>query len=459
MDFGELLHAAKKNSADPNGVSKLYPLSSPLPLTHSLTNPMTSFQVRCYSTKFAPPKKESKDKNLSSGIKRFLAKKEEEEREKERKLRENRERLEALRDNKSKNKINKMLKVIKSADKSVISDPDSPEKKASSAALQPDEDDYGYVSQESSAFYKQLMEKYKTPEDDKNKTTTAHTTVNRSTTKRPPTSVSVAKSGSSSSSSKATSSTSANSRSSSHGSNGPRPVSTNKGSAANSKAPPTAIKRPNNRPPPPVVNFEALLKLAEQKQFEPIKVDASDKGARKDDRPMSAKEKKEHEERVRMAEDRKKRLNNENHDYRKSDPAASTSANDKGKRPEPPKRPNGPSIRPAATASTPAMGVNKPPRPSSSGTSNNNSPRNGQVGAAHTNKPKPSQEPVKTRQFPPPDVQRTRSFPPEDVPRRPPNNSARPFPPADVRRKGPGPAYGRDNKSECKFVFQLSNYS
>lgn len=111
MDFGKLLHVAKKNSSEENEV--FTSLHSPLAnswLYYNLSN-IIVFQGRCYSTKFSPPKKETKDKSLSSGIKRFLAKRDEEEREKERQLRENRERLEAMRTNKSKNKINKMLKV------------------------------------------------------------------------------------------------------------------------------------------------------------------------------------------------------------------------------------------------------------------------------------------------------------------------------------------------------------
>lgn len=68
----------------------------------------------------------------------------------------------ARRDPKDQRKINKMFKTIKSANKSVIEDAIDRENTAVTieGPQQPDEDDYGYVSQESSKLYKQLMEKY-----------------------------------------------------------------------------------------------------------------------------------------------------------------------------------------------------------------------------------------------------------------------------------------------------------
>lgn len=75
-----------------------------------------------------------------------------------------------MRDPKATNKIKKMLKVIKSANKSVLEDAIDNDNTAVTAQgpEQPDEDDYGYVSQEASAFYSKMMEKYKkTPDEDK----------------------------------------------------------------------------------------------------------------------------------------------------------------------------------------------------------------------------------------------------------------------------------------------------
>lgn len=126
------------------------------------------FQSNFYKTKFEPPKKENKSKTLSSNIRKFLAKKEEEERQKSREARQKRDKLLAMRDTKATNKIKKMLKVIKSANKSVL---DEAVDNVNTAVTmhgpdQPDEDDYGYVSQEASAFYSKMMERYKSVPDE-----------------------------------------------------------------------------------------------------------------------------------------------------------------------------------------------------------------------------------------------------------------------------------------------------
>ncbi|XP_015115247.1 protein SPT2 homolog [Diachasma alloeum] len=139
MDFGELLTVAQKNSANKQKSSYSYP------------------------AKFTPPKKESKQsKTLSDNIKKFLAKKEQEDRQKALEEKKKKENLLALRDHKAQSRINKHLKVCKAANKSVIADAINYEDTAVTMAgpSQPDEDDYGYVSQEASAFYNKLMSKY-----------------------------------------------------------------------------------------------------------------------------------------------------------------------------------------------------------------------------------------------------------------------------------------------------------
>ncbi|XP_063987292.1 protein SPT2 homolog [Diachasmimorpha longicaudata] len=139
MDFGELLTVAQKNNANKQKSSYSYPV------------------------KFTPPKKESKQsKTLSDNIKKFLAKKEQEDRQKALDEKRKKENLLALRDHKAQSRINKHLKVCKSANKSVIADAVNYEDTAVTIAgpSQPDEDDYGYVSQEASAFYNKLMSKY-----------------------------------------------------------------------------------------------------------------------------------------------------------------------------------------------------------------------------------------------------------------------------------------------------------
>ncbi|KAL2717634.1 protein SPT2 isoform X1 [Vespula squamosa] len=138
MDFGTLLSVAQKNEINKQSVA-------------------------CYQTKFTPPKKQNKQsKTLSDNIKKFLARKEEEERRKVLEEKKKRDNLLALRDHKAQSRINKHLKVCKAANKSAIADAIDNENTAVTIAgpSQPDEDDYGYVSQEASAFYNQLMNKY-----------------------------------------------------------------------------------------------------------------------------------------------------------------------------------------------------------------------------------------------------------------------------------------------------------
>lgn len=139
MDFGTLLNVAQKNGTN------------------------SKQRVACYQTKFAPPKKIAKQtKSLSDNIKKFLARRDEEERQKNLEEKKKRENLLALRDHKAQSRINKHLKVCKAANKSVLADAIDNDNTAVTMAgpSQPDEDDYGYVSQEASAFYNQLMNKY-----------------------------------------------------------------------------------------------------------------------------------------------------------------------------------------------------------------------------------------------------------------------------------------------------------
>lgn len=126
-----------------------------------------------YKARFDPPKKEKverpKDK-LSENIQKFLAKKEQEERQKQLEAKRKRDELLAMRDTKAMNKIRKTLKVIKSANKSVLADAIDTENTAVTleGPYQPDQDDYGYESQEAAAIYQKMMEKYsKIPEESK----------------------------------------------------------------------------------------------------------------------------------------------------------------------------------------------------------------------------------------------------------------------------------------------------
>lgn len=124
-----------------------------------------------YKARFDPPKKEQKQRDkLSANIQKFLAKKEEEERQKKIDAQRKRDELSAMRDPKALRKIQKTLKVIKSANKSVIED--AVDRDNTAVTLegpdQPDQDDYGYESQEAAALYQKMMQKYsKIPDEPK----------------------------------------------------------------------------------------------------------------------------------------------------------------------------------------------------------------------------------------------------------------------------------------------------
>uniref|UniRef100_A0A6B2EH94 Protein SPT2 homolog n=1 Tax=Phlebotomus kandelakii TaxID=1109342 RepID=A0A6B2EH94_9DIPT len=358
MDFGTLLHVAKKNSKEANE------------------------KQRCYSTKFSPPKKEARDKKLSANIQKFLAKKEEEERKQELEKIRKRDELLAMRDTKSKNKINKMLKVIKSANKSVIADAVDTENTAVTlqGPDQPDEDDYGYVSQEASAFYSKMMEKYKSqPEENK-----------FAPVRRKVTPVEVRKSPKES-----------------------REVPQKRPDMP-PPAPPKEEKPKVKKPPPPPVDFHSLLKLAEKKQFEPIEIVQEVKKKEKPERPMTQKEKLEHEERQAIMEAKKRRL---------------AEAKSKGKLP----------VQKTPPVATVVAGTSKAPPP-----------RRTDVPAKDVKRtPSSVQKSVKkevevkrevevkkkpARAIPPETQQRTREFPPKDTQRAPRDQKSREFPPRDIQR-------------------------
>lgn len=262
-----------------------------------------------YSTKFAPPKKESKDKKLSSNIQKFLAKRDEEEREKAKIARQKKEELLAMRDTKAKNKINKMLKTIKSANKSVLDDAIDHQDTAITlqGPDQPDEDDYGYTSQEASALYSKLMEKYKSMPDEK-KFDFSKKALSKDEIKSAKDRVKAAidreqeeenlphrrqrQSKLSSSESKSD--------------NNDRSVKSSSEYRDDPAPKPEKPKVKKKHPPPPAMDFQQLLKLAEQKQFEPIQIDST-KVIKEPERLMTQKEKREMEERRAVLEAREKR--------------------------------------------------------------------------------------------------------------------------------------------------------
>lgn len=155
MDFHTLLYQAQKNNTRDN-------------------------EVRYFKASLDPPKKETKEsRQLSDSIKRFLAKKDEEDRLKQIEEQKKKDELILLRsqDRKSFKRVQSMLNRTKSANKSVIEDAkDDVNTSVTMAGFnQPDEDDYGYVSKDAMAIYNNIMNKYvNTPADTRSAKTANH---------------------------------------------------------------------------------------------------------------------------------------------------------------------------------------------------------------------------------------------------------------------------------------------
>ncbi|XP_058064359.1 protein SPT2 homolog [Anopheles bellator] len=280
-------------------------------------------ESRYYTTKFSPPKKEAKEKKLSDNIKKFLAKKDEEERAKVLEQRRKAQELMEQRDGKAKKKIEKMLKVIKSANKSVMDDAGQDNGELD----QPDEDDYGYTSNVASQFYKQLMDKYKNnPEKEKFKEAEKRT-MNKEDLAQTKARVKDAitrqvEEEQMPRSRKARTVSDGGRCVSNQRDPGTRcnrvpersddPVEEQRRTDVDIKRSKLADKKSNSGgrkpsgPPPP--DFKTLIKLAEQKQYEPVKVDVvAEKKTQEPERLMTKKEKQEHEERMAFQEMRRLR--------------------------------------------------------------------------------------------------------------------------------------------------------
>ncbi|XP_031833194.1 protein SPT2 homolog [Nomia melanderi] len=268
MDFGTLLSVAQKNE------------NSKQP-------------IACYQTKFAPPKKPTKQaKALSDNIKKFLARKEEEEKRKVLEEKKKKENLLALRDHKTQSRINKHLKVCKAANKSAIEDAIDNENTAVTMAgpSQPDEDDYGYVSQEASAFYNQLMNKYNNapPQkplfSDSRKRTIKDIASTKDRVKQALKQQEVEEALGHRRKRKSSA----------------KEVETEVEEKIEKTAPPVEDKKEKDekpkikkRPMPPPMDFNELLKIAEKKQHEPIVIEAKPK-VEEPERLMTKKQMKEY---------------------------------------------------------------------------------------------------------------------------------------------------------------------
>ncbi|KAK4886568.1 hypothetical protein RN001_002839 [Aquatica leii] len=244
MDFGSLLRTAKENG-------------------------QLKKDVRVYNTKFTPPKKEEKkSKTLSANIQKFLARKEAEEKNKQLEASRKRDELLALRskDKKATRRVNVMLKRTKSANQSVIAD--AVDKDNTSVTLagpsQPDEDDYGYVSQEAADFYNKMMEKYnKIPDDPKFPFAKKRASNNLIGTKdRVKAALEKERE----------EALLPHKRKRKHTTEEVEPEKQNE----NDDTPPPVKTKPK-LPPPPIMNFNDLLKLAAVKQHEPIMIEVKPK--------------------------------------------------------------------------------------------------------------------------------------------------------------------------------------
>uniref|UniRef100_A0A182MDR1 Protein SPT2 homolog n=1 Tax=Anopheles culicifacies TaxID=139723 RepID=A0A182MDR1_9DIPT len=269
----------------------------------------TSKGARCYTAEPNPPptKVAPEKKVLSENIKKFLAKKEEEERQAAAEKHLKAQELMAKRGGKGKKKIEKMLKVIKSANKSVLDDAnDAQESALGTESL---EDDYGYTSAVASQYYEKMMDKYKnTPTESmfteakkrcmsseelaRAKARVKNAIVKEQEEQHGPRSRKSRTSKADGSDERYTSSPAVSTALETKPPPKREDPKQAKSSVNEERKP--VVRKPNVPPPP---NFSTLLKIAETKQFEPIKLEVSAAKKREEDRPLTSKEKKEYEER------------------------------------------------------------------------------------------------------------------------------------------------------------------
>lgn len=427
-----------------------------------------------------------------------MAQKEKEEREDKVKKRKEYEELMSLRTDSEKNKIRKHLKVTKSANKSVLDD--AVNKTDTAVTMQgpeqPDEDDYGYTSNEAGALYKSLMDKYKSiPEDKKFSKSSLGGSRNgdlMSTKDRVRAAIIKEKEDEKLGRKRSHSSTTTSSDS--HSSSMDDPKHRSRKNLYDPRAEREAEERRkreqddekrqkmrNKRPPPPVMDFQKLLKLAEEKQHQPIQVEVPQK-QKEPERLLTSKEKKELEIRKAELEERERRrhglpsksqtngdnrktessltngripkLNGSNPSSSKVQPSSSSSSQSAVDS----RRASNPTFKvPARPA--PSMSSNKTPQksqPSSNGSIKPIAPKTTNVPQSNGKRPvdlksksqphdtqrslpkpnsvsKPLSKPidsknVKPREFPPRDLAKPREFPPRDL------IKSREFPPRDVQR-------------------------
>ncbi|CAK1544714.1 unnamed protein product [Leptosia nina] len=276
MEFRETLLAAQRNQQEKSSVGSYY-----------------------YKAKFDPPKKEQREKDrLSANIQKFLAKKDEEERQKKLETQRKREELLAMRDPKALRKIQKTLKVIKSANKSVIADAIDRDHTAVTreGPDQPDQDDYGYESQSAAAIYEKMMQKYsKMPDEPKFPLSNSMSTKDLHGTRE-------------------------RVKHALRHEDDPVPHKRRRRTDGDSSPPqkyePEKEKEKKMEKPkirksaPPPMDFNQLLKLAEQKKSEPLEIGGTKKAVTESEpeRLMTKKQKREYEEEMARRQRRQERI-------------------------------------------------------------------------------------------------------------------------------------------------------
>lgn len=415
----------------------------------------------------------TKEKKLSAGIQKFLEQKQKEDEDKAEQARRRKMELVSKRDPKVQRKIEKSLKTIKSSRKFHTADRSMDENEAISLQnLQPDEDDYGYTSNISDEIHRKLMEKYNSlPEEKKFSSGSGkHKAMTKEEIQRTKDRVKNALT---------------THDDDQHIRQGPHHRTSKIKSAKEVHKPLAAPEKKPDKPKPifrpaPIVDFQQLLKLAEQKQHEDITIEITAK--KEPERLLTSKEKREQEEldamkRARMKPNKIPKLgaipkvgeslkhDRNNNDKKFAVPAAKPNLTQKI--PDRMKKPitNESRLRDALQKNGTA-----PPRPSTSTSSNHKVPiassslqagsssgkaqgksiANGKPSPAI--KPRPStssKEPEKPRDFPPKDLMRSREFPPRDLMR------GREFPPKDLMRSREFPP--RDPKRLKQQPLQVSN--
>lgn len=435
----------------------------------------------------------TKEKRLSAGIQKFLEEKKREEEENARKARQKMLDLVSRRDPKEQRKIDKTLKVIKSSKKFYTGDSTLDENTAVTLEnQQPDEDDYGYTSTTSDQFHKKLLEKYHNLPEDKKFSSSSSRVMSKAEIQN--------------TKDRVKNSFASKDEEHHHFKQGPQQrtskVKSEKLAATSTNLQSDKRNGTNPKPklkPAPIVDFQELLKLAEQKQHEEITIEVPVK--KEPERLLTMKEKRELEEmeaakKARMKPNRIPKLGTipkvgepSKHDKNNNESSVkklivpngnvqtkqsslnrtAQSNSDKVKRPVPStassklrdalQKQNGtasnPKVPSSSKSGTSSSSIVKTQRDSQSKISSLNTQKPASsINSAKIEKQRPStsfKEPPKTREFPPKDllrtkenlvreVNKTREFPPKDVIRSrefPPKDvmRSRDFPPKDLKRK------------------------